>query len=106
MRVQSCEQLMRQPLLDVHGRRVGIVVAAACPDANPYEASWVLVRLRGRWRRRLRVVPLQEATFADSGGLQVPYRRALITGSESARPHGLADADLLNRITGTYARRP
>jgi len=105
MRVQSCEQLMRQPLLDAYGRRVGIVVAAACPDANPYEVSWVLVRLRGPWSR-LRVVPLCEATFAESGGLQVPYRRALITGSEPARADSLADADLLNRIAGIYACGP
>lgn len=106
MRVQSRERVLGRPVFDARGRRLGVVVDAACPDTDPYDVIWVLVRLRGWWGRRLRVLPLAEATFGRDGGLQVSYDRTLITATEPADRHALTDARFLHRVAGSYRCQP
>ena len=89
-----------QRLLDVDGRSLGIVRAVACASADPYCAQWALAT-HGPWRARWRLVPLEHAEFVPEG-IQVPYRRSLVSAMPRATTRDLFDPRLQEQIGRRY----
>ena len=70
---------MGSVVVDVTGRRVGVVRRVLCAAGDPYTAKWAVVTL-GPWRARPRAVPLTDVRHDDSR-IRLAYRRTVVVAS-------------------------
>ena len=70
---------MGSVVVDVTGRRVGVVRRVLCAAGDPYTAKWAVVTL-GPWRARPRAVPLIDVHHDDSG-IRLAQLRATVLAS-------------------------
>jgi hypothetical protein len=91
VKVQGDSQVLDRQVVDADGRRLGRIVAVGSAPDDSYNAAWFVLRLR-RWRRRLRAVPADRATWRAGGDICVPFSRDVVLASPA-----LTDADLDNR---------
>lgn len=102
MKVQGPGQLVGQPVLDVHGRRVGVIRRVLCAPGDRYTAQWAIVTM-APLGCRARLVPLADARHQDRG-IQLPHRRALVAASPRLRTR--SDEPTLAAARAFYDTQP